>query len=112
MQQNIQNIQTIQNTLHETKNVPPSIKKVYSRSLQSLQAKFEMFQNALRIEAEKSGYPLNDDQRNFYTHQVQELQKKIYGEPVSSNAGEVKDILSTLHTLYDQQKANLTSEEV
>jgi hypothetical protein len=97
--------------LEKQDNIPHTIIEIYRRSLYSLDLRFEMFRNALRIEAEKSGYPLTDEQRNYYYTNVQKIQKQIYGERVSDTLEEVSPLLEKLHTLYNTNKDNISLQE-
>lgn len=70
-----------------------------------------MFQNALWIEGEKSWYVLSNEDRKKYADEVLDLQKIIYGEKVSENPKEVKDIMSKLHELFIKESNKLTDKE-
>ncbi|MFZ2151220.1 MAG: hypothetical protein WAZ12_02545 [Candidatus Absconditicoccaceae bacterium] len=105
-------IDGIKSDLNNKLGIPPNLKEVYIKSLESMKNKFLMFKNALWIEGEKSGYILSDEERNIYYTNVLDLQKKVYGERVSDNPKEVKDTLDKLHILFEKNKGKLDEEEV
>jgi hypothetical protein len=102
----------LKTSLTSHQDIPQSIQKAYLKSLDSLQEKLSMFQNALRIEAEKSGYVLSEEQRSLYSSKVMQLQKHIYGECVSDTPTEVEGVLLKLHQLYEKHKEHLTAEDL
>lgn len=108
----VNKINWIKSDLNNKLWIPPNLKEVYIKSLESMKNKFLMFKNALWIEWEKSWYILSNEERNIYYKNVLDLQKKVYWERVSDNPKEVKDTLEKLHMLFEKNKWKLNEEEV
>jgi len=107
----IKKIDWIKEDLINKEWIPQNLKKIYIKSLESLKNKFLIFQNALRIEWEKSWYPLSNKERNNYSSKVLNIQKEVYWEKVSDTPGEVESILNKLHDLFEKEKIKLKDEE-
>ena len=106
----ISQIEQIESWLLANETVPKVLKKVYEKSLKAMKNKLLMFKNAIRIEWEKSGYNLSDDEREKYSKQVLDLQIKIYWERVSDNKNELYCVLNNLHALFAENKDKLNEE--
>ncbi len=91
--------------------LPKSIKEAYIASLTSMITRLGMFQNALRIEAEKSWFSLSDEDRLQYNDTSLQLLKKIYGERVSDTPLEVESLLFKMHSIFNEKKEHISDEE-
>ncbi|MDR0650930.1 MAG: hypothetical protein LBG59_06090 [Candidatus Peribacteria bacterium] len=74
-QHQFQRVAKIKSTIEQDTTIPQVIKDIYIHKITSLEKSFKMFQSALWLEAEKSGYPLSDEQRNHYQQAVVQQQK-------------------------------------
>lgn len=109
--QDLQAIEELKTQLQSSQEDPTLI-SLYLSSLNSKQDRLLMLENSLRLEAEKSGFPISDELRTEKHAQVLHLQQKIYGNHVSETPTERDACRRQLNKLFEQKKEKLNPEEI
>jgi hypothetical protein len=102
-------LKTFDEKLSEIKNIKKELKdsdlqdvekKFILNSLNWAGLKYMIFKSAAFLEAEKSGFELTPDQRNFYLRRVNKLQSMVYWPEISSIDSEKTSVLNELNDIY------------
>lgn len=86
-------------------------KKFLINSLNWAGLKYMIFKSAVFLEAEKSGFTLTEEQRNFYLRRVTKLQSMVYSPEISSIDSEKESVLEELNSLYWTNNSKLEEWE-
>jgi len=79
--------------------------------IKQLILKFSIFKYSIYLEAEKSGYPLSEEDRKKYLRRVNILQSSVYWPEISSSLDETNEILSHLSNLLKNNSDNISEQE-
>lgn len=86
-------------------------KKFILNSLNWVWLKYMIFKSAVFFEAEKSGFELTEEQRNFYLRRVNKLQTMVYWPEISSIDSEKSSVLRELNNIYVNNNSKLEEWE-
>ncbi len=106
----IQALEKLFNDVNESP-IQPNLKWIYLNSILWVKNKFKMFQSAIRLEASKSWYILDEKIKQEKTTEVTHLQEKIYGARVSNTPEERNVIMQRLLEKFEKNKNKLTDQE-
>ncbi len=113
-------LKTFDEKLSEIKNIKKELKdsslqdvekKFILNSLNWVWLRYMIFKSSIFLEAEKSGFELTDEQRNFYLRRVNKLQTMVYWPEISSFDSEKGSILEELNNLYQNNNSKLDEWE-
>jgi len=86
-------------------------KKFILNSLNWVWLKYMIFKSAVFLEAEKSGFDLIEEQRNFYLRRVNKLQTMVYWPEISFIDSEKSSVLRELNNIYETNNSKLDEWE-
>ncbi|MDD3144973.1 MAG: DUF1704 domain-containing protein [Candidatus Gracilibacteria bacterium] len=113
-------LKTFDKKLSEIKNIKKELKdsslqevekKFILNSLNGVGLRYMIFKSSIFLEAEKSGFELTEEQRNFYLRRVNKLQTIVYGPEISSIKSEKSSVLKELSNIYETNNLKLDEGE-
>lgn len=108
---NLWELDIIESQILELQEADATFKKFYLDAISLSRKKIQLFEKAVYIEAQKWGFEISQDNVKNLLKEINVLQDEIYWPEVSSNQIEVKEILESFSTLYQQNNSYLSEEE-
>ncbi|PZM87262.1 MAG: hypothetical protein DLD55_02340 [candidate division SR1 bacterium] len=86
-------------------------KDLFLKRIEKAILNFQYHQHAMYLEAEKAGFAITDEEREFHNKEKLLLEEKLYGPSLLHRPERLKKVGEKLYELYEQKKIGLSSED-